>query len=535
MKIWLLDMDEFVKMNGLNEVTNPISFDRGMMPSRDGVFSTDIFGMSVSDRKQTYAYIDLKRPFLNPKVYLSLKALNRNFEHVIYGTKTFKISASGVLEEDPNGDTGLTFLYKNWDKINFTKNASTKRNTRIDLLKNSKKSQVFMAKFPVIPAFYRDVNLQSTTGKTKVPEINDKYNLLIRNVGMIERANNFDFMLRSIEGKIEDTMVEIYNLLKMKIEKKNGYMRKSVMAKSVDYCTRTTITMTAYHENDFSKQRINSKCSGLPLAYCCSMFTPFMLAWVRRFFKGRLEDNQRSFEVVVDEKKGDTAYVRLDNPSTYYNDEFLEKRMERWIENPSSRFEPIEIPINEEDRERFGIKGPRYLGLTGYNTAITTMQTTENKVVRRLTWTDILYMAAVDVTSDKHINVTRYPMLDYLGTMITRIYVLSTRRTMPMIINDHLYENYPVIDPNKTGNLDSEFIDSLKLSPIYLNGLDGDFDGDQVTAKGIFSQEANEEAERIMKQKSNLITIDGGIIRSIGNEGMQTLFTMTRFKKAVNK
>ena len=60
MKIWLLDMDEFVKMNGLNEVTNPISFDRGMMPSRDGVFSTDIFGMSVSDRKQTYAYIDLK-------------------------------------------------------------------------------------------------------------------------------------------------------------------------------------------------------------------------------------------------------------------------------------------------------------------------------------------------------------------------------------------------------------------------------------------------------------------------------------------
>ena len=107
------------------------------------------------------------------------------------------------------------------------------------------------------------------------------------------------------------------------------------------------------------------------------------------------EDNQRSFEVVVDEKKGDTAYVRLDNPSTYYNDEFLEKRMERWIENPSSRFEPIEIPINEEDRERFGIKGPRYLGLTGYNTAITTMQTTENKVVRRLTWTDIFYMAAM--------------------------------------------------------------------------------------------------------------------------------------------
>ena len=100
-----------------------------------------------------------------------------------------------------------------------------------------------------------------------------------------------------------------------------------------------------------------------------------------------------------------------------------------------------------------------------------------------------------------------------------------------MIINDHLYPNYPIVQVGKTGNLDSDFIDSLKFSATYLNGLDGDFDGDQVTTKGIFSQEANEEAEQKMMAKTNLITINGGIIRSIGNEAIQTLFTMTRFKE----
>ena len=204
--------------------------------------------------------------------------------------------------------------------------------------------------------------------------------------------------------------------------------------------------------------------------------------------------------------------------------------MERWIENPSSRYDKIEVPIQKEYVEKYKLK-PVYLSLFGYNTADTAMQKDENRIERPLTWTDVLYMACVDVTSDKHVVVTRYPMLDYLGTFISRITVISTRKTTPMIINDHLYPNYPIVQVGKTGNLDSDFIDSLKFSATYLSGLDGDFDGDQVTLKGIFSQEANEEAEQKMMAKTNLITINGGIIRSIGNEAIQTLFTMTRFKE----
>lgn len=518
MRVWLLDVDRFVSINGLDPVTNPVSFERGMIPTSDGLFSTELFGMSVTDRKNTYAYIDLKKRFLNPKVYQTLKALNRNFEYLIYGTKNFRIE-NGELIVDEDGDTGIDFLYKNWEKLDFKKNASNRRNVRIDMLRNNKKNILFINKWPVIPAFYRDVNLQSTASRTKVPEINDRYNQIIRNVGMMESATNFDFMIHSIEGKIQDLILEIYTMLKAKIEKKNGFMRKSVMAKSVDYCVRTTITAAAHHANTVYDDQIDFLHTGVPLSYCCSTCTPFMLWWLRRYFKGRMEDNADHFPVML--KDGTTVYVKLENPSTYYNDEYLEKRMERWIENPSSRFEKIEIPITENDKQKYGIDYPIYLKLIGYNTDVTTAQKDENKVERPLTWTDVLYMAAEDVTSDKHVVVTRYPMLDYLGTYISRITVIGARETMPMVINGHLYKYYPVVDVNATGNLDSYFIDSLKFSPTYLNGLDGDFDGAGLNHHDL-SLFSNEWRLRVNCRKRVKSLVNHNVVRKGKRDGCES-------------
>ena len=109
LQVWLLDSEKFVKVNGLKEVSNPIMFDSGNVPTKDGLFSTEIFGTSSRDRKETFAYIDLYKKFINPKIYLSLIRLNRNFESVIYGTKKFIIK-NDILTPDENGDTGIDWL-----------------------------------------------------------------------------------------------------------------------------------------------------------------------------------------------------------------------------------------------------------------------------------------------------------------------------------------------------------------------------------------------------------------------------------------
>ena len=127
MKLKLLDTELFIKANGLKEVSNPITLDRGSIPTNDGLLSTAIFGITPKERKMNYAYIDLQSYFLQPLAYKVLKRLDRRIDSIIGGTKKYKIDKSGEIVEDPNGETGIDWLYANWDKIKFKRNQSLVR------------------------------------------------------------------------------------------------------------------------------------------------------------------------------------------------------------------------------------------------------------------------------------------------------------------------------------------------------------------------------------------------------------------------
>jgi len=49
-----------------------------------------------------------------------------------------------------------------------------------------------------------------------------------------------------------------------------------------------------------------------------------------------------------------------------------------------------------------------------------------------------------------------------------------------------------------------------------------------VTIRGVFTQEANIEAERILMSKSNAINIAGKNIRDISMEAVQTYYDLTK-------
>ena len=55
----LLDVDKFVKVNELQEITNSVYFSRDGIPSPDGLLSNEIFGISKEDRSNIFAYISL--------------------------------------------------------------------------------------------------------------------------------------------------------------------------------------------------------------------------------------------------------------------------------------------------------------------------------------------------------------------------------------------------------------------------------------------------------------------------------------------
>jgi hypothetical protein len=209
----------------------------------------------------------------------------------------------------------------------------------------------------------------------------------------------------------------------------------------------------------------------------------------------------------------------------YFNEEYIKKQVDRFIYSYSDRFQTITLPV--EDPKYAGKIKLSFLGRE-YRPG---QPETESPLIQRFaTWCDILYQAAVDVTADKMVFITRYPLLDYFGTFPNQITVLSTHETIPMFISGKVFVDYPKIDLTMTKDqISVAFADTITMSNLYLAGLGGDYDGDQVTAKGVFSQEANQEAKKIMMSKSHILNIYGQNMRKTTNEGIQTLYMLTKF------
>jgi len=524
MKIDLIPTKKFIVANGLKEVSNSILFEKGSIPTTDGLLSTDIFGVSVRQRRETYAFIRLNGHFLHPFIYKLLKRMNRNFESIVYGRKKFIIDSKGQLVEDEKGQSGLEFLYKNWDNINFQKNNSTIRNERIDVLNSYDKNTIFTEFWVVIPAFYRDVNLQSSAqGKVSHHEINDKYAKLIRFAQALNNDNNFDFVLNQTRAKVQECLVEIYDLLKGKLEKKHGLIRKSLLGKSIDYGSRSVISAPVFNSNTPEEMNIDFYHCGVPLAQCCSLFTPFIVAWVKRFFQREIEKIGSKYP--VKRKDGTIEYIQLKDPALYFNEEYIKKQIDRFVFSPTDRFDPIELPVEDKN-----FTGKVYLTFSGRFYDHKKPETESPLTQRPATWCDVLYQAAVDVTSDKMVWITRYPLLDYFGMLPNKISVLSTHKTQAMYVGGKLYTHYPIVDTTLSKDrLSINFIDTVTMSNLYLAGLGGDYDGDQVTLKGVYSQEACAEAEKIMKSKAHILSIYGQNMRKTTNEGVQTLYMLTKF------
>lgn len=529
MKIDLYDVDEFVEINKLRPVTSPVLFQRGGVPHPDGLVSNEIFGITVKSRKETMAYIDLYTPFFHPHMYKVVQRMFRNIDKIINGEEFYRINDEGILVVDrENGETGLQFLYDNWNKIKWKKvndnNPSPKsvigmRYERAGLIEKCSRDEVFITKLPILPVFYRDIRSTARGGETT--DINTIYARLIRYATLLRDRGMFGFEFHATNYTIQQLIVAEYDYLKKKLEKKNGMIRKFLMGKSIDYSVRTVITAPTYHANHPSDMMVDFYHAAVPISQVCALAYPYMMHWLKNFFDK--EVISQGLEKIVYNPQNDKIEktVKLKNPAQYFDEKYIKRLMDQFIQDPSSRFDPIEVPIEGSSKKM-------YLSLTGKRMGVG-KEGLASTMYRRMTVTDLLYMAAVDVTKDKHIKVTRYPITDEFSIFFTKIRINSTTKTEPVMINDRLYKWYPIIEPDvpyyRIGSL---FIDAVQFSNSYLKGIGGDYDGDQCTTKIIFSQEANAEIEEYIKQISNFVNSGGKMIRFVESEAIQTFYTLTK-------
>ena len=107
--------------------------------------------------------------------------------------------------------------------------------------------------------------------------------------------------------------------------------------------------------------------------------------------------------------------------------------------------------------------------------------------------------------------------------------VNSLENTEPILFNGVYYPYYPKIRQEDIGrNTSNLFVDTMQISNIYIGGMGADYDGDQVTVKGVYTDEANEELSEYMNSKQNFITFGADPSRDICSDIVQSVFAITK-------
>lgn len=530
LKLEIVDIDKFVKVNDCKPVTNPVAFVRSGIPTDDGLLSNTIFGITRDDRAGIFAYIDLDGYYIDPSCYKSWVTMDKRIKSVIHGTTKFIIDKHGDLVEDENGETGIDFLRNNIDKIKLKSTGSRTRDIKIQYIEKNK-DKMFINKYPVIPPFYRDANTSS--GRVSLGGINKLYQMLLQAVGSKKSAQDFGFdMTDSTNGRIQEILLNIYDWFvgnqnpSIQVETgsgmsgKKGIIKRANMSKTTNYSSRHVITAPEMKVETVDSAMVNMEYSAAPLAGIIADARPFIMFNVKRFFENEFLGSE-TYPVL--NEKGKVEYVRLKDPLIEFSDERIKREMDRFLHGHNNRFIPIEVPIEDDKRKV-------YMAFKGRYESIDNAQNNPEPIYhRRLTWCDVFYMAAVESVRDKYALITRYPIDSYFNQISTKVRVSSTKKTEPMYVGNTYYPFYPSIKEEEIGkNTGNKFVDTMCISNLYLKGMGADYDGDTVSLRIAYTVEANKELEEYAHSKRNFIDLGCKNIRFVDGDLLQSMYSFTK-------
>lgn len=128
---------------------------------------------------------------------------------------------------------------------------------------------------------------------------------------------------------------------------------------------------------------------------------------------------------------------------------------------------------------------------------------------------------------DKHVYVTRYPLDNYNGQFPARVAISTTVKTEPVIIGTTEYRFFPTIE----GDPANSFMDTMQFSNTYLGPMNGDYDGDQISVKPVYTKEANADCERRIKSPAYILSVQGKMLRELSKDFVITAYNFTYTEK----
>lgn len=574
MKIDMFNIDDFVELNHCQEVTNPIFWQANKLPTDDGLFSYEIFGSTEEDRKNRYAYIDLKGNYLHPIVYGMLSSRMGSLKDVVSGNRSAIIDPNGkikvVPDNTPGAGSGLQFIYDNFEKINWLTELeeneidSIDKKTRLRFLKNLKKEEFFVRKWLVIPAYYREERADTLS---LGDQLNGMYKDLISSTRSMRMGFSFDIFGDVTRLKIQELLLKIYKVTmgpvngksfdiksgEFKGNSKNSLLKRHLIGKTIDYGAYTVIVAPLISDSKSPERTpVPFGYAGITLISCVGLFKPFFVHELSEI----LNDLLYKFA------EGNKKNIKNIDLNQYTSNE-IERIISRFIKSSSERFYPITCEYTD-------INGEESVGcyiLREYKSEADA-RADRPSTVRVITYADLFYISAMNIVKNKHVLITRHPITNNKNIYPARVLVKSTSRTRDIYIGipglddrnvnytyTH-YNEYPYILPmayqlssNDSSDPDLdfaneiftkekkypdayyEFIGTTIIGNTVLKSLGADYDGDCIFIRGLFSVQANEEAEKIIYAKSNILGANGTPIRGLSKVGKDCVVSLYEFTK----
>ena len=499
MQLEIPNIDKIIKENELPLISNPVYLEEKNTPTKNGIFSYELFGRPGSPkRKFQFGYVNLGKRFINPIAYIQISKLFSKLPSIIQGSKKFKINeTNGILVEDENGGTGIDFLYKNFSKINFDDRDVKSRKVRNELLTIYDKNEIFCENWLIIPPFYYDINLRTSEGARSIDELGSLYIRLISLTNILKTEGAF-FTSYNAEFNIQSTLNDIYRLLANKISMKQGLIQRDLLGKNIDYTVRGVISAPKIRNaNSYKDQAIPYNHVGVPLYMLATTFFPFVVAEMEKFCQ-----ELRAYKVFLSNGAGHEILASTLDSLSSAN---FEKVIKLYTKSPENRVQEFKVTTTDKSNP-----------LAYFSKALG----------RPFTVTDLLYIAVSAAIKDKNVILVRYPYTDYRSVCGFKPVILTTEKTTSMQIGNsetYKWDRYPDL---KSKNI--SWIDTIQPNLSVISGLGGDFDGDTVAVKGVYTQEANIEITENSMKPMMLLGPSGENSRSVIKDAFLSLYEMTK-------
>jgi hypothetical protein len=211
-----------------------------------GLFSVPTFGRVGSDaRDQKFSYIDIKLKIFHPKLFFILKQLKGLYVGILQG-KTFARWDDKEKEfikcEEEEGSTGFSFFLKHWEKIDFNRTASLRRDDKIALIEKYK-DVALTDKVLVLPAGLRDIEV-TDNGTVKYDEINNIYMriIAISNTVIKVNAEDWEVLFDNQAWSLQQAFNEAFTYFNNILSGKNGFWQEKYASRRIFNGTRNVIS-----------------------------------------------------------------------------------------------------------------------------------------------------------------------------------------------------------------------------------------------------------------------------------------------------